>query len=257
MNLELSGKTALISGASAGIGASIARKMAAEGVNLILVARTESKLEGVRASILASLSGEVPDIEIACCDLSDSKAIDLLASRFSHIDILVNNAGAVPAGDMFEVDEERWRAGWDSKVFPYIHMCRRYYPLLKANGGGVIVNILGNGSLLMTFEYICGGMGNAALDFFTRTVGAHSPADNIRVLGVSPGPVNTERYQKIAESRMARSGVARKTPFDRIATPEEVAEMVTFLASPRCAYVSGSIHVIDGGLSVAKQETGV
>jgi NAD(P)-dependent dehydrogenase (short-subunit alcohol dehydrogenase family) len=242
MNLELSGKTALISGASAGIGASIARKMAAEGVNLILVARTESKLEGVRASILASLSGEVPDIEIACCDLSDSKAIDLLASRFSHIDILVNNAGAVPAGDMFEVDEERWRAGWDSKVFPYIHMCRRYYPLLKANGGGVIVNILGNGSLLMTFEYICG---------------AHSPADNIRVLGVSPGPVNTERYQKIAESRMARSGVARKTPFDRIATPEEVAEMVTFLASPRCAYVSGSIHVIDGGLSVAKQETGV
>ena len=250
MELGLRGLKVLVTGASAGIGAGIARSMAAEGARLVLVARTLAKLEEIRTSILR----DHPDlqIELEACNLSDSKAIDDLAQRHSDVDVLVNNAGAVPTGNLFDVDEAAWRAGWDTKVFPYINMCRRFYLVQKARGGGVIINVLGSGSLQKKFSYLCGGMGNAALDFFTETLGAHSPIDNIRVLGVCPGPVATERYRAITELRVAQGIAQPKMPFNRIATPQELGDMVTFLASSRCGYVSGSIHVVDAGISVAK-----
>ena len=250
MDLELRGRKALITGASAGIGAGIARSLAREGASLVLVARTRDKLEAVRASLLAAH----PDaqVEIDVCDVSSGANVDALAQRHGDIDILVNNASAVPGGNLFEVDEAAWRTGWDTKVFAYVNMCRRFYPLLQARGGGVIVNIIGSGSRQKKWSYVCGGMGNAALDFFTEALGAHSPEDNIRVVGVVPGPVATERYRNITAARAARGIVEPKTPFGRIATPDEIGDAVAFFASVRAGYVSGSLHVIDAGQSVAK-----
>lgn len=251
MDLGLKGRKLLVTGASAGIGAGIARSLAAEGARLVLVARTAAKLEAVRADIQTRHPAAAITFEV--CDLSQRGTIDALAERHADVDGIVNNAGAIPSGNIFEIDEDRWRAGWDTKVFPYINMCRRFYPVLKARGGGVIVNILGAGSLQKKFGYICGGMGNAALDLMTETLGAHSPVDNIRVLGVCPGPVATERYLGITAQRKAQGMAPPKTPFNRIATPDEIGDMVAFLASSRCGYVSGSIHVVDGGVSIAKE----
>lgn len=250
MKLHLEGRKALVTGASAGIGAAIARTLAAEGVNLVLVARTASNLERARDLLLAQ--GAAVEIVVEPCDVSHSADIDALAARHGDIDLLVNNAGAVPGGSIFVVDEEAWRTGWDSKVFAYVNMTRRFYPLLKARGAGVIVNVLGTGSFRKDFDYVCGGMGNAALDFFTQCMGAHSPVDGIRILGVSPGSVDTERLAKVTRVREQAGLPPRKRPFGRAATPQEIADMVAFLASDRCAYVSGSIHVVDAGASVSR-----
>jgi NAD(P)-dependent dehydrogenase (short-subunit alcohol dehydrogenase family) len=252
MDLGLRASTVLITGGSRGIGAGAARVFAAEGAHLILVGRDQSALSTVKADILASASVSV---ETAVCDVSSGEAVRALAARFGpRVNILVNNAGAVPGGDLFAVDEARWRAGWDTKVFAYVNMCRAFYPHLKERGGGVIVNVLGAGSQQKRFDYICGGMANASLDFFTETLGAHAPADNVRVVGVSPGPVATERYKSITEQRLnSNPGMAPpKTPFGRIATPEELGRTIAFAASPASSYTSGTIITVDGGMSVRK-----
>lgn len=252
MELGLKGSTVLITGGSRGIGAGAARVFAAEGAHLILVGRDETALSAVRTDILAN---EKVSVETVACDVSSGEAVLRLAEQFGpRINILVNNAGAVPGGDLFAVDEARWRAGWDTKVFAYVNMCRAFYPQLKARGGGVIVNVLGTGSQQKRFDYICGGMANASLDFFTETLGAHAPADNIRVVGVSPGPVATERYKNITEQRLkSNPGMSLpKTAFGRIATPEELGRTIAFVASPASSYTSGTIITVDGGMSVRK-----
>jgi 3-oxoacyl-[acyl-carrier protein] reductase len=246
MDLGLRGRTALITGGSGGIGAATAKAMAAEGANLILVARTQSNLERTREDIRRV---SAIDVEIAACDLSEEGQITALAERFGGIDVVVNNAGAVPSGSLFEISEARWRQGWDSKVFPYIAMCRAFYPVLQRRGGGAILNVLGNGSRMKRFDYVCGGMANAALDFFTEALGAGSPADNIRVIGISPGPVDTERYRTIAQQRCT---TPTDMPFGRIPTPEEIGAIITIAASARCSYMSGTVVVVDGGMSSSR-----
>lgn len=253
MDLELRGLTVLVTGGSRGIGGGAARVLAAEGADLILVARDPVALEQARTDIT---SKSPVNIEVASCDLSSGEQVTALAERFGpRINVLVNNAGSVPSGDLFAIPEARWREGWDTKVFAYINMCRAFYPHLKARGGGVIVNVLGAGSRQKRADYICGGMANAALDFFTETLGAESPKDNIRVVGVSPGPVATERYHNIVEQRLKTDPAAMpRFPFGRIATSREIGETIAFAASARSSYTSGAIISVDGGISVRKYE---
>lgn len=250
MDLGLSGRTALITGASRGIGAAIARGMAAEGAIPWLVARDGEMLENVRAEI-AALG---VDARVEICDVSDPDQVDALARRTGAPDILVNNAGAVPGGGLLDLTDAQWRQGWDSKVFAYLSMCRAYWPLIAGRNGGTIVNVIGNGSRMKRFDYVCGGMANAAIDFLTEALGAGGPAENIRVVGISPGPVNTDRYRRLSGAREARSGQARHVPFGRIPSPEEIADAVCMLASDRMGYVSGTVLVVDGGMSAARED---
>ena len=253
MDLDLAQQRVLITGASSGIGAATALAFALEGAHLVLVARRAQKLDQVKADILSNTALRPDEITICVCDLENPIAIEALAAQTGGVDILVNNAGAIPSGGLMEVSAQAWVEGWQSKVFAYINMSRAYYPLMKAQGHGVMVNVLGNGSQMKRADYLCGGMGNAALDFFTQTLGASSPEDNIRVLGVSPGPVDTERYRRIAKERMERGGSARRYPFDRTARPEEIARMIVFMASRQASYVSGAIVTVDAGISVSKK----
>ena len=136
MDLHLAGKTVLITGASKGIGLACAHEFAAEGCNLHLASRTEVDLAAARDAITAKHG---VDVTIHALDLSDSTNVDTLAARCADIDILVNNAGAIPAGDIQAIDEKIWREAWDLKVFGYVNMTRRFYPLMQNNGGGVIL----------------------------------------------------------------------------------------------------------------------
>jgi NAD(P)-dependent dehydrogenase (short-subunit alcohol dehydrogenase family) len=248
MNLGLTGKSVLITGASRGIGAATARHMASEGADLILVARDPEALAKIRQDLVAEFNVSV---EIAAFDLAVSANVETLAYRHSDVDIVVNNAGSVPGGGLLDVPEEQWRAGWDSKVFAYINMCRAYYPILCERGGGVIVNVIGSGSRQKRWDYICGGMGNAALDFLTEALGASSHRDNIRIVAVSPGAVDTGRLRSI-RSKWLEPKNAALLPFGRLATPEEVAATIVFLASPRSSYASGTVVVVDGGYSASR-----
>jgi NAD(P)-dependent dehydrogenase (short-subunit alcohol dehydrogenase family) len=254
MDLKLAGKRALVTGASKGIGQATAEVLAREGCDLVLVARSQGLLDEVRAGIAKLANVRV---DLAAADLSESRNIERLARDFAAIDILVNNAGAIPGGTLQAVDEATWRRAWDLKVFGYVNMCRAFYPLIKARGGGAIVNVVGNAAQTHDPEYICGVAGNAALTAFSESLGSVSPRDGIRVISVNPGPVATERLVGLMKKKAQdRTGSAddwrdlfKPLPFGRACAPEEIAAMIAFLASERCGYNSGSVVTVDAGLS--------
>jgi len=252
MELGLRGRTALVTGASKGIGRAAAEVLAEEGVNVILVSRTQADLDAARAKIAARSNVRA---EVHAFDLSDSRNVDRLAELHPDIDILVNNAGAIPGGTLQEIDEARWREAWDLKVFGYINMCRRFYALMKARGHGVIINILGMAGEKLDATYVAGSTGNAGLMAFTKTLGGAAAADNLRVVGINPGAIATDRLvtmmQKRAQDRLGDAArweeLMKPLPFGRAGSSEEIAWMVAFLASDKSAYTTGTIITIDGG----------
>jgi NAD(P)-dependent dehydrogenase (short-subunit alcohol dehydrogenase family) len=252
MELGLRGKKTLVTGASKGIGRACAEALAEEGCDVVLVSRTAADLEAARAAITAKHNVAV---RVFALDLSDSSNVDKLAAECPDTEILVNNAGAIPGGDIVTVDEARWREAWDLKVFGYVNMTRRFYALMRERREGVIVNILGAAGQNPDFDYIAGSSGNASLMAFTRAMGGTSPRDGLRVVGINPGPVLTERLVTLTRQRaQTRFGDAERWPelmaghaFGRAAKPEEIAWMAAFLASDKSAYTTGAIVTIDGG----------
>ncbi len=254
MDLNLAGKTAIVTGASQGIGRATADRLAAEGCNLVLVARNGDALAAAKR---ANETAHKVSVDIIVADLSASAAIDDLARRFPDVDILVNNAGAIPGGTLLDIDEATWRRAWDLKVFGYVNMCRAYYAHMKRKGAGVIINVTGNAAQTHDPEYICGVAGNAALTAFSQSLGSVSPRDGIRVISVNPGPVETERLVGLMKKKARdRTGdenswrdLFKPLPFGRACAPGEVGAMIAFLASEQCSYQSGSVVTIDAGLS--------
>ena len=252
MELGLRGRKALVTGASKGIGRACAEALAEEGCDVVLVARTEADLARARGEIAAKHNVAVRHHAL---DLSDGRNVDRLAAECPEIDILVNNAGAIPGGDIAEIDEARWRQAWDLKVFGYINMTRRFYALMAAKKHGVIVNILGAAGENPDFNYIAGSSGNASLMAFTRAMGGTAPLDGLRVVGINPGPVMTERLVTLTRHRaQTHLGDPERWPelmkgyaFGRAAKPEEIGWMTAFLASDRSGYTTGTIVTIDGG----------
>ena len=252
MDLGLRGRKALITGASKGIGRACAEALAEEGVDVVLVSRTAADLEAVRAKIAGEHNVAV---RYYALDLSDSRNVDRLAAECADTEILVNNAGAIPGGNIAQIDEARWREAWDLKVFGYINMTRRFYALMAARRAGVIINILGAAGENPDFEYVAGSSGNASLMAFTRAIGGTAPRDNLRVMGINPGPVMTERLITLMKTRAQTTlgdperwqELMQGYAFGRAAKPEEIGYMAAVLASDRSAYTTGTIVTIDGG----------
>ena len=254
MDLKLSGRRALITGGSQGIGLSIARLLASEGCHLDLVARSGDDLASVADELRQHHGVEV---SVHAVDLAERGRAAELAAICPDIDILVNNAGATPRGTLLEVDEERWRAAFDLKVFGYIDLSRAFYRQMKARHRGVIINIIGNGGERLDAGYIAGATGNAALMAFTRALGGASAEDGIRVVGLNPGPVATERLVGLMKTEATkRHGDPTRWrefeagfPFGRAATVDEIAATVALLASDLSSYTTGTIITIDGGMA--------
>lgn len=253
LELGLEGRKAVITGASEGIGRAVAHRFGAEGCILYLSARSEANLARVRDEIRRD--HDVP-VEIFPLDLSQSADQAALAEACRDADILINNAGAIPKGRIDEIDEAQWRQVWDLKVFGYINLCRHFYGFMKARGAGVIVNIIGNGGEKPVSDYIAGSTGNAALMAFTRALGGDSPKDGLRVVGLNPGPVATEKLVSMMKkgARDQFGDENRYTEFlapmgfGRAATTTEIADMTAFLASDLSAYTTGTIVTVDGGM---------
>jgi hypothetical protein len=253
MDLQLKGKRVLVTGGSKGIGQAAAGVLAEEGCRVLIVARDAAALEAAARDIRAKTGNEVL---WKAADLAQRGAAEALADWAGDLDILVNNAGAIPGGDLFKVDEDTWRRTWDLKVFGYINLSRAVYAKMKARQQGVIVNVLGNFGEKLNAASIAVSTANAGLMAFTRALGGVSHADGIRVVGISPGPVATDRlfsvYKQMAETKL---GDARRyeelfadMAFGRPASADEIGWAVAFLASARSAYTTGVILTIDGGL---------
>lgn len=254
MDLKLAGQSVLITGASQGIGSGIAQAFAEEGVNLHLTARSAERLEDLKRSI----TGEHDvDVRLHPLDLTESGACERLAAAVGDVDILVNNAGVIPSGTLSEIDERNWRAGWELKVMGYINLCRIYYDRMKTQGHGVVVNNIGNSGEIFDPRYIAGTTGNASLMALTRALGGHSLDDNIRVVAVNPGPVDTDRIYSMLKKR-AKDTLGDESryeelqagyPLGRPAHVHEVTDLIVFLSSYRSGYTSGVVYTVDGGIS--------
>jgi NAD(P)-dependent dehydrogenase (short-subunit alcohol dehydrogenase family) len=258
VDLHLNGKIVVITGGSKGLGLAMAHRFASESCDLHLVARAQGALDDAANAIRGKYQVKVGTLAI---DLAQRGAAGRVADACGDIDILVNNAGDIPSGSLESVDEERWRAGWDTKVFNYINLSREYFRRMKAHQSGVIVNVIGIGGDLLDPSYMAGAVGNAAMSAFTKSLGSTSHKFGIRVVGVNPGACATERYERLARAKARESGVdpdrwreaAGTLPFGRPATPDEIAVAVVFLASPLSAYTTGAILTIDGGLTGGRE----
>ncbi|QFT59494.1 7-alpha-hydroxysteroid dehydrogenase [Sulfitobacter sp. THAF37] len=254
MDLELTGKHVLVTGASKGIGLETARVFAAEGARVTLVSRRAEALEAAVQQVKGQTGGAVDYI---AADLSDDRARADLFDAAPDIDILVNNAGAIRSGPLSDRTMDDWRTGFELKVWGYIHLCMLYAPRMRARGAGTIINVIGMGGRAVRSSYIIGAAGNAALIGFTNALGAETPQDNVRVFGINPSATltdrMTDRLRAAAKDRLGDENRWEELldpdrfPFGRPAQAQEIASLAVLLASAKVHYLSGTVVDIDGG----------
>jgi 3-oxoacyl-[acyl-carrier protein] reductase len=250
MELGLRGRTALVTGASKGIGRAAAERLADEGCDLWLVSRSAGDLEAAAEELRQAHGVQVTPI---AADLSRPDEVDRVWEEASAADILVNNAGAIPSGTIADIDDARWREAWDLKVFGYINLMRHALEAMGQRGRGVIVNVIGGGGEKPTPGYIAGAGGNAALMAMTKALGSTSMRSGVRVVGINPGLIHTERLESLmrtaAESRFGDPDRWTELLDQRYAPgePDHIAAAVAFLASDLSANTTGTILTIDGG----------
>ncbi len=261
MDLHLRDKNAVVTGASKGIGLAIARALAAEGVNLVLSARSADLLEQA-AEDLAS-KDEVR-VQTYAADLSTADGVAGLAAFAEQengpVDILVNNAGAIPAGTIEGLDDETWHRAYDLKLWGYVRLSKALLPGMKRRGSGVILNIIGNAGKRPSAGYIAGGIANAGLMNFTAGLAHDAGPSGVRVVGINPGLTRTERLMTLTAKQAQDRGVpveemqaelGRDIPLRRVGEPEEIADVAVFLVSGRASFVTGCVLPVEGGSTLA------
>jgi 3-oxoacyl-[acyl-carrier protein] reductase len=253
MNLELKGRSVLITGASKGIGLACAQSFAREGADVVITGRDASRL----ASAADALKALGMNVATFVGDLAVAAERDRLFAAHPAVDVLVNNAGAIPGGNLLDLTLERWTEAWQLKVFGYIHLTKLYLDAMKRRGGGVIVNIIGMAGQEPRWDYVCGAVGNAGLIALTKAVGAKSVDWNVRVFGINPSPTRTDRIEALLRKKALdslgdeerwREGLSA-LPFGRLAEASEIADLTAMLASPRASYLSGTVIDVDAGQS--------
>jgi NAD(P)-dependent dehydrogenase (short-subunit alcohol dehydrogenase family) len=259
MELNLKGKSVLITGASKGIGLVIAEALAAESCNLHIAARNEAQLKEA-AERLTKQHGV--KVTVHRRDLGEKAEVESLGKACEDVDVLVNNAGDIPPGTIEDIDGETWRKAWDVKVYGYVDLTRIIYRRMCARKSGVIINIVGAAARMPNHRYIAGCMANIALNMFTQCLGGESMRHNVRVVAINPGPTVPGRHLAHVKARAKRlfgdenrwPELHAKIPAGRPANASEIAEAVVFLASDHAGFISGAALDVDGGHSVSRPE---
>jgi 3-oxoacyl-[acyl-carrier protein] reductase len=261
MDLGLDGKTALVTGGSRGIGRASALGLAAEGVQVAIAAREESVLAEAAREIEQATGRKPLVLRCDCTRAAEVAAtVAATADRLGGLDILVNSVGAAKGGHFLELTEEDWEQGLALKLHGQIRACREALPIMRRRGGGVIVNVIGHRGKQPDGRALPAGVANAGLMNFTIGLAREEAARGIRVVGVSPAPVETRRLHAVFETEARLQGVpveeARRrwlshVPLGRAARPDEIGGVIVFLASDRASFVTGTVVHVDGGATPA------
>lgn len=251
MELGLRGKHVLITGGSKGIGLACARVFLAEGAKVAVTSRSRENLDRARAAV-----GEVLTL---AADLADPAAalrtVEACEARLGPIDVLVNCAGAARRRPADELDPAAYRMAMEAKYLPYVNTMDPVVKRMAARGRGVIVNVIGNGGKVASPIHLAGGAANAALMLVTTGLAAAYARRGVRVVGVNPALTNTERVAEGLRADATMLGISEdealrrsedRIGMGRMAEPDEIAQVVAFLASDRASYVSGTTVTMDG-----------
>ncbi len=260
MELGLSGKTAIITGASQGIGREIARAMHHEGMSVVLVSRTATTLQRAAKAIQSETGGEGAAVHTLVADLSLRAEVEKVVAEslrlLGHVDVLVNNASTAKSGNFFQMSDADMLEAVQVKMLGYVRMVHALGPHMMERRSGSIVNIVGSAARTPTSDFIAGSMGNAALVNFTRGVARELALANVRINSVSPGWTKTDRQSasfamQAAAKRLSVEEVeqqaARAVPLNRLVGTDEVCRLVLALASDLLPSMTGEDIIIDGG----------
>ncbi len=259
MDLNLRDKTALVTGASQGIGKAVALGLAEEGVRVAIGSRRWAALSATASEIQSATGAEVLPIAGDLTKPEDIKnLVEQVLAKFGAIHVLVNCVTSPIFGRFLELPDEDWKAVVETKYFGYLRCLREVLPHMIRQREGRIVNITGIAGVIPNPLHLAGGSVNAALDLVTKGLALEMGQHNIRVNAVVPGLVATERY-----THMAKALPAERPPsleeFSKVATvlgrpaqPREVADLVVFLASDRSSYITGACFILDGGRSLVR-----
>jgi NAD(P)-dependent dehydrogenase (short-subunit alcohol dehydrogenase family) len=257
MDLRLNDKVALVTGGSEGIGKGIAHALAREGCDVAICARRPDVLEATAAEIRGAFGRKVLAVPADLTRREDAEHfVRSSAAHFGRLDILVNNAGSAPGGIIEVLDEAAWLQGLQLKFMGYVRCLKAALPIMKGQGGGRVVNLIGNDGVKESYWEIVPGACNAAGQNLTKALAGQYGRFNISFVAVNPGPVRTERWAGLVKAMSRDMKLAydeadqlapRSIPLGRIAEVEEVANLVAYLASPLAHFVNGSMIEIDGG----------
>jgi 3-oxoacyl-[acyl-carrier protein] reductase len=257
VDLGLAGKTAVVTGGSRGIGRAVGLALAREGARVLLVARDAARVEGAAEQIAGATGATVSALAADLGRLDEvTRVVEEARRRLGRLDILVNNAGAIRGGDFLSIADQQWIEDWNLKLLGYIRMARAVLPVMRAQGGGRICNVIGAAARNPTPTYLPGGAANAAVVNFRKGLADLAAPWGVLVTAVSPGATRTERWRTLIAQQAAATGrdpadlkaeAERAYPLGRIATPEDVADLVCFLVSARASFLTGICVTVDGG----------
>ena len=257
MDLKLKGKTALVTGGSEGIGKAIALGLAREGVDVAICARRPDALAAAAKEIGAATGRKIIPIPADLTKDADAKNfVESGHQELGRVDIMVNNAGSAPGGIIEHLSEADWAQAMQLKLMGYVRCLRYVLPMIVRQGGGRVVNLICNDGVTPSYWEIAPGAANAAGRNLTLSLAGQYGKHGINLVAVNPGPVRTERWEGLVKATArdmklsyeeADQLAPASIPMGRIAEPEEVADLVVMLASPRMHYVNGTMIEIDGG----------
>jgi 3-oxoacyl-[acyl-carrier protein] reductase len=257
MDLGLTDKVALITGSSRGLGLASARTLVTEGCRVCLCARTDGPLRDA-ARELSALAGGDDRVLAVVADVSVhddvQRIVDRTVDTYGGLDILINNVGVGKGGGLLEATDEEWQEAYDQTLLPAVRVSRLAVPHMQRRGGGAIVMIASiwgrEAGGRMTYNAI-----KAAEISLAKSLAGQLASSNIRVNSVAPGSILFEGGSWWKRQQADPAGIAefvkRDIPFGRFGTPEEVASVVAFVASPRASWITGASIVVDGGQSRA------